>query len=206
MLVLDPVGLIIEDAVEADETEITIPYDPKGIIPGERKVKFTRKVYIDSSDFREGDSAEFFRLAPNKTVDLLIVPFAVRATSFSKDSNGRVSNIRAVKVEGEKPKAYIHWVDASSGIEVVARQYNLLFKTDSPNSLDWKASGWADDLNPNSVVFEDAVIEKGIEGLIKTYSPYPSHASDDLVRFQALQTGYRIVLNQIVGLREDKSK
>ena len=35
MLVLDPVGLIFEDATEADETEITIPYDPKGIIPGE---------------------------------------------------------------------------------------------------------------------------------------------------------------------------
>lgn len=111
MLVLDPVGLIPEDATEADETEITIPYDPKGIIPGERKVKFTRKVYIDSSDSREEDSAEFFRLAPDKSVCLLNVPFVVRATTFSKDSNGRVSDIRAIKVEGEEPKAYIHWVD-----------------------------------------------------------------------------------------------
>jgi glutaminyl-tRNA synthetase len=95
-------------------------------------------VYIDSSDFGEEDSAEFFRLAPDKTVCLLNVPFAVRATTFSKDSKDRVSDIRAIKVEGEEPKAYIHWVDASSGIKVVARQYNPLFKTDSPNSLDWK--------------------------------------------------------------------
>lgn len=108
ILVLDPVGLIIEDATVANETEITIPYDSKGMIPGERKVKFTRKVYIDSSDFREEDSAEFFRLAPNKTVGLLNVPLAVRATTSSKDSNGRVSDIRAVKVEGQKSKAYIH--------------------------------------------------------------------------------------------------
>ena len=108
------------------------------MIPSERKVKFTREVYIDPSDFREEDNAEFFRLAPDKTVGLLNVPFTVRATTFSKDSSGRVSDIRAVKVEGEKPKAYIHWVDASSGIKVVARQYNPLFKTDSPNSLDWK--------------------------------------------------------------------
>jgi len=187
------------------------------MIPGERKVKFTQKVYIDSSDFREEDSAEFFRLAPNKTVGLLNVPFAVRATTFSKNSNGRVSDIRAVKVEGQKSKAYIHWVDASSGIKVVARQYNPLFKTDSPNSLDWKEAGWADDLNPNSeVVSKDAVIEKGLEGLIKAHSPYPSHTSDDLFRFQALRAGYfcvdpekdsdRVVLNQIVSLREDKSK
>ncbi|OCK99764.1 uncharacterized protein K441DRAFT_702582 [Cenococcum geophilum 1.58] len=180
MLVLDP-----------PIKQITIPYDPKGMIPGERKVGFTRKVYIDSSDFREEDSAEFFRLAPNRTVGLLNVPFAVRATTFSKDSNGHVSDIRAVKVEEEKPKAYIHWVDASSGIKVVARQYNPLFKTGSPNSLDWKEAGWADDLNPNSeVVFKDAVIEKGLEGPIKAHSPYPIHASDDLVRFQALHTGY----------------
>ncbi|OCL01609.1 glutaminyl-tRNA synthetase [Glonium stellatum] len=217
MLVLDPVELIIEDATEADETELTIPYDPKGMIPGERKVKFTRKVYIDSSDFREEDSAEFFRLAPNKTVGLLNVPFAVRATTFSKNSNGRVSEIRAVKAEGEKPKAYIHWVDASSGIKVVSRQYNPLFKTDSPNSLDWKEGGWAEDLNPNSeVVFKDAIVEKGLEDLIKARSLHPSHASDDLVRFQALRTGYfcvdpdtdgkKAVLNQIVSLREDKSK
>jgi tRNA synthetases class I (E and Q), anti-codon binding domain len=135
------VGMILdftEGATEADETEITIPYDPKGMIPGERKVKFTRKVYIDSSDFREEDSAGFFRLAPGKTVCLLNVPFVVRATTFSKDSNGRVSDIRAIKAEGEEPKTYIHWMDASSGIKVVSRQYNPLFKADSPNSLDWK--------------------------------------------------------------------
>lgn len=28
--------------------QITIPYDPKGMIPGKREVKFTRKVYTDS--------------------------------------------------------------------------------------------------------------------------------------------------------------
>jgi len=147
---------------------------------------------------------------------LLHVPFAIRAVSFSKDLTGRVLEIRAVKSE-EKPKTYIHWVDASSAKKVVARQYHSLFKTDTPNTLDWKDGGWADDLNPNSeVVFKNAVIEKGLDDLIKQHSLHPSRASDDLVRFQALRTGYFaidpetdgdiIVLNQIVSLREDKSK
>ncbi|OCK84308.1 glutaminyl-tRNA synthetase [Lepidopterella palustris CBS 459.81] len=216
-MVLDPVKLVIEDATEDDETELTVPYDPKGMIPGERKVKFTGEVYIDSSDFREEASEGFFRLAPGNTVGLLNAPFAVRVTSFSKDFSGRVSEIRVAKAVGEKPKTYIHWVDTSSAVHIVARQYFSLFKTDSPNTLDWKSGGWADDLNPNSeVVFNNAVIEKGLEGLINSHSHNPSRASDDLVRFQALRTAYfcidpepegdTIVLNQIVSLKEDKAK
>lgn len=217
MLVLDPIKVVIEDFAESDAKELTLPYDPKGTIPGERQVPFSKEVYIDASDFREEDSADFFRLAPNKVVGLMNAPFAIRATSFSKDESGRVSEIKAVKVEGEKPKAYIHWVDAATGTKVVARQYNVLFNSDSPNSLDWKEGGWANALNPNSeVVFKNAVIERGLEDLVKSHAANPSGASDDLVRFQAVRTAYfcidpekegdTTVLNQIVTLKEDKSK
>jgi glutaminyl-tRNA synthetase len=66
MLVLDPVKLVIEDVTPEDEQEVMVPYDPKGTIPGERKVKIGRVVYIDRSDFREVDEPEYRRLAPNK--------------------------------------------------------------------------------------------------------------------------------------------
>ena len=217
MLILDPIKVVIDDFTAEDDQEITVPYDPKGTIPGERQVKLGKEVYIDRTDFREEDSAEYFRLAPNKVVGLYNVPFPIRATSFSKDESGKVTEIRATKATGEKPKTYIQWVDTATAIPVTARQYNSLFKTDSPNALDWKTGGWADDLNPDSeVVFEHAVIEKGLSDLVKTHSLSPSGASDDLVRFQALRTAYfcvdvesttdKIVLNQIVSLREDKAK
>ena len=195
-----------------------MPYDPKGTIPGERKVKIGNAVYIDRSDFREEDSADYFRLAPNKTVGLYNVPFPIRATSFSKDESGKVTEIKAVKAPAtEKPKAYIQWVDAATGVPVTARIYNSLFKTESPNTLDWKTGGWADDLNPNSeVIYKNAFIEKGIRNLISETSLDLSGSSDALVRFQALRTAYfcvdidstenNIVLNQIVSLREDKGK
>jgi glutaminyl-tRNA synthetase len=197
---------------------MTVPYDPKGTIPGERKVKIGKEVYIDRSDFREEDSADYFRLAPNKAVGLYNVPFPIRATSFSKDDNGIVTEIKAVKVPTtEKPKAYIQWVDVATAVPVTARIYNSLFKTESPNTLDWKTGGWADDLNPNSeIIHEKAVIERGLKDLIKETSLELSGSSDALVRFQALRTAYfcvdiestedKIVLNQIVSLREDKGK
>lgn len=217
MLVLDPIKVVIEDATNEDIQEIVVPYDPKGTIPGERKVKLGKEVYIDRTDFREEDSPEYFRLAPNKAVGLYNVPFPIRATSFSKDENGNVTEVKAVKATGDKPKTYIQWVDAATAIPVTARQYNSLFKSESPNTLDWKTGGWADDLNPESeVIFEHAVIEGGLRDLIKERTLNPSGSSDDLVRFQALRTAYfcvdvestedKIVLNQIVSLREDKAK
>ena len=217
MLVLDPIKVIIEDATSEDEQDIVVPYDPKGTITGERSVKFGKEVYIDRTDFREEDSPEYFRLAPDKAVGLYNVPFPIRATSFSKDASGKVTEIKAVKATGEKPKTYIQWVDAATAIPVTARQYNSLFKSESPNALDWKTGGWAEDLNPDSeVIYEHAVIEKGLSDLIKERTLNPSGSSDDLVRFQALRTAYfcvdvestesNVVLNQIVSLREDKAK
>ncbi|KAF2122193.1 tRNA synthetases class I, catalytic domain-containing protein [Lophiotrema nucula] len=218
MLVLDPIKVVIEDVTAEEEQEITVPYDPKGTIPGERTVKFGKEVYIDRTDFREEDSKDFFRLAPNKVVGLYNAPFPIRATGFSKDESGKVTEIRAVKAPGEKPKAYIQWVDVATAIPVVARQYNSLFKSESPNTLDWKTGGYADDLNPESeIIFEHAVIERGLKDLLQDRSLNPSGSSDALVRFQALRTAYfcvdikdstedKIVLNQIVTLREDKQK
>jgi glutaminyl-tRNA synthetase len=219
MLILDPIKVVIEDATPEDEQDITVPYDPKGVIPGERKVKVGKEVYIDRTDFREQDDPEYRRLAPNKVVGLYNVPFPIKATSFSKDENGKVTEVKAVKAAwtNEKTKTHIQWVDAATAIHVTARQYNTLFKTESPNTLDWKTGGYADDLNPESeIIYANAVIERGLKDLIKECSLNPTGSSDALVRFQALRVAYfcvdvdstedKIVLNQIVSLREDKGK
>ncbi|KAK3072034.1 hypothetical protein LTS18_014725, partial [Coniosporium uncinatum] len=180
------------------------------------------------------DDPNFFRLAPGKVVGLLNVPFAVKATSFTKDdATGRVTEIRASKVDvdaeggggggGVKPKGFIHWVSTARNVPVTARQYNALFKSEEPNGLDWKNGGWADDLNPESeIAFEDAVVEVGIGELRKGEAKKADGGSDDLVRFQAVRTGYfcidtrsggkgdaegeKLVLNEIVSLKEDAGK
>ncbi|KAF2456275.1 tRNA synthetases class I, catalytic domain-containing protein [Lineolata rhizophorae] len=217
MLVLDPIPVVIEDLPEDYDEELAVPFDPKKPDGESRLVPLTRTVYIDRSDFREEDSPEFFRLAPGKAVGLLNVPFSIKATSFTKGDDGRVNEIRAVKVESnEKPKAFIHWV-SSKGNNVIARRYNTLFNSEEPNALDWKEGGWADDLNPDSeVVHREAVVEPGIDLLMKGHAKHPNLASDDLVRFQAVRTGYFCidpeseegvpVLNQIVTLKEDSGK
>lgn len=215
-LVLDPIKVIIEDLPEGHTEQINIPYDPKNTEAGSRLVPLSKVVYIDRSDFRETDDKDFFRLAPGKTVGLLNVGFKIQATSFEKDAAGNVTEIKAIKVvDNSKPKAYIHWVGAEN-VKVEARQYNALFNVEDPNELDWKFGGYADKLNPRSVIkWTEALAEPSLLELQKKHAP-SSAASDDLCRFQAVRTGYfcidtttqgeKLVLNQIVSLKEDKGK
>lgn len=219
MLVLDPIKVIIEDLPDGYKEDLTVLYDPKDASKGSRLVEFTNDIFIDRSDFREEDSADFFRAAPGKVVGLLHVPFPIKITSFSKDASDNVTEIKATKAEG-KPKAYIHWVGASA-IRVTVREYNNLFLCEEPNGLEWKSGEgkdhYADHLNPNSeVVLEDALIESGFRDLKKGSVAPDSGASDDCVRFQAVRTAYfcedqdstddRPILNQIVSLKEDAGK
>jgi glutaminyl-tRNA synthetase len=217
LLVLDPIKVVIDELPDDFEEELTVPYDPKNPTGASRKVPFSKVVYIDRSDFREEDSADFFRLAPGKAVGLLHTPFPIRATTVVKDKDGKVIEIKAEKAEGVKPKAFIHWVDGKKSINVIARQYNTLFNVDDPNELDWKNGGYADALNPKSeVVWADALIEPGFKQMRAEHASHPDPASDDLVRFQAVRTGYfcvdpeadddKTVLNQIVSLKEDAGK
>ena len=197
MLVLEPIRVVIEDAEEADEIEVTVPFSPKNPEMGDHKVKFTPKeVYIDRSDFREVDSKDYFRLAPGKTVGLLNAPYPIKATSFTKDeTTGKITEIRAVfDKETKKPKAFIQWVGAD-GRKVEVRIHQPLFLSENPAAAE---GGYLNDLNPNSeVIYPDALIESGIDE-IRRRAPWPEAAGEDKlgkggpesVRFQATRVAY----------------
>ena len=70
----------------------------------------TKNIYIESSDFREVDDPDFFRLAPGKIIRLKYGPF-IQYVSHSKDLD--FIRIICKIVEPEKPKkikGIIHWV------------------------------------------------------------------------------------------------
>ncbi|PVH88058.1 glutaminyl-tRNA synthetase-like protein [Cadophora sp. DSE1049] len=217
MLVLDPIPVVIEDA---EELELELPFSPKIPAMGSHKVKFTKTVYIERSDFREVDSKEYFRLAPGKSVGLLQVPYPIKAVSFTKDGD-KVTEIRAVyDKEGKKPKTYIHWVaEGSRNVEV--RIHNALFKSEKPDNAP---GGFLEDINPNSEeIWPNAMIESGFDE-VKRRAPWPEAAGEselgkgglESVRFQAMRVAYmamdsdsigdKIVLNRIVSLKEDAGK
>ncbi|GAW23783.1 hypothetical protein ANO14919_133600 [Xylariales sp. No.14919] len=220
MLVLDPVPVVIEDA---EEIEVDVPFSPKNPEMGSHKLKFTPTVYIDRSDFREVDSKDYFRLAPNKTVGLLQAPYPIKAVSFTKDeTTGQVTEVRAVfDKETKKPKTFIQWVPSGSR-EVEVRIHNALFKSEKPDDAE---GGYLSDINPESeVIYPKAMIESGFDE-VKARAPWPEAAGEselgkgglESVRFQGMRVAYfavdpvdstdsKIVLNRIVSLKEDAGK
>lgn len=229
MLVLDPIKVTFTNLPENYVEEREVPFDPKDTSKGTHKVPFARVIYIDRDDFREVDDPDFFRLAPGKSVGLLNIEHPIRASSFSKDSTtGKVTEI-AAEYGSHVPagKARIHWVGESathgSPIRAEARIFNTLFKTSTPNELDWEGGGYYDNLNPESeLVYRDAMVECGFKQ-VRARAPWPEEegeatgtADKSSVRFQGLRTAFfcedkdstedKVVLNRIVSLKEDTGK
>ncbi len=193
MMVLDPVPVVIDDAVE--EHNLDIPFSPKDPAMGTHKIKLTRRVWIERADFRELESKDYFRLAPGKTVGLLHMPHPIKAISFSANTTtGVVTEIQAFfDNSSKKPKTYIHWVPGGSPTAEV-RVYTPLFNSDQPGAAP---GGFMNDIHPESeTVWSDARLETGFYE-IKRRAPWPEAEGEreggvapESVRFQAMRVGY----------------
>ena len=230
-VILDPVEVLIDDLPEDHLEEVSIELLKGDSKMGSHNVPFTRRVYIDRSDFREDDDPNFFRLAPGKAVGLLNVPYPIKCTSFDKSSeSGKVTTIHATYLrppEGTapvKPKSYIQWVahapSHNSPIPAEVRIFNPLFKSLNPDNAE---GGFLSDISSDSEeVFPDAMIECGYEE-VRRRAPWPRDHVSNLhpgpwsVRFQGVRVAYftvdrdtgeggKVVLNKIVGLKEDAGK
>ena len=186
MLVLDPIPVIIDGLPDDYLEQLELPFSPKDPEMGSHMVPFTKKVYIDRTDFREVDSKDYFRLAPGKAVGLLKVPYPIKATSFEKDEKtGLVTVVHATYEKPEegatfkKPKTYIQWVAASkkhnSPIRAEVRIFSSLFKSENPDSVE---GGFLADVNPKSEeIYPDAMIETGLNEVIAR-APWPKEEGE----------------------------
>lgn len=212
MMVLDPVPVILENLPEDYLEDVSVPFKPGSPEFGEHTVPFTRKIYVDRSDFREEASKDYFRLAPGQSVGLLKLPYNIKVTSYTKDDKtGLVTEIRAHyenDVPHKKPKTFIQWVAAAKNSPVAlseVRLFEQLFKSDNPAA---HPDGYLADINPDSeTVLRNAIIETGF-WQVKKQSPWKVGTASDLkkedqvlegneqkwtpesVRFQALRVGY----------------
>ncbi|KAJ9655807.1 Glutaminyl-tRNA synthetase [Neophaeococcomyces mojaviensis] len=134
----------------------------------------------------------------------------------------------------KKPKSYIHWVAESpkhnSPVKVDARVFNPLFKSENPETVE--PDFMADIREDSLVTYSNALAEVGLTE-IQRRAPWPEEAGEandgaegahgevkkpgpESVRFQAMRVGYfcmdkettadKIILNRIVGLKEDSGK
>jgi glutaminyl-tRNA synthetase len=205
MCVLNPLKVTIEnyDGVE----EIDASYYPHDVPKeGERKLPFSKEIYIDRDDFMENPPKGYFRLTPEQPVRLKYA-YIITCKEVIKDSDGNIIEIKAKyhpdsksgeDSSGIKVKSAIQWVDAKKAKKVEVRLYDRLFKEEFPKGIE--------DINPDSLkIIKNALIEPSV------ITERPD------VRFQFEREGYFYadpvdytdeapVFNKIVSLKDSWAK
>ena len=205
MVVIDPVKVIIDNYPEGQTEPCVVENNPENEELGTREVMFGREVYIERADFMEEPVKKFFRLAPGKEVRLKGAYF-ITCQSIVKDENGTITEIHCTYDPETKSgsgctrkvKGTLHWVEASTAVDIETRLYDYLLKEES-DGKDFLA-----DFNHESL---QVMHSKGEASLANTV---PGD------RFQFLRQGYfvtdkdstadHIVVNRIVGLRDTWAK
>ncbi len=205
MAVLDPIELVIDNYPEAETELIEVPNNLENESLGSRKVRFSKRLYIERDDFMEEPVKKYFRLFPGNEVRLMHAYF-VKCVSCEKDADGNVTVVHCTydpaskggnSPDGRKVKGTIHWVDAGSSVKAECRLYeNLIDEEKGVYNEDGSLN-----LNPNSITVKK---ECRIEEAIKD-----AKASD---RFQFVRNGFYCldskdskpdaqVFNRIVSLK-----
>ena len=208
MAVLDPVKVVITNYPEGQTETLVIENNTENEAMGTREVTFGREVYIERGDFMEEPVKKFFRLAPGKEVRLKGA-YIIECQSVVKDDNGNITEIHCtydpVTKSGtgcqKKVKGILHWVEASTAVDMEVRLYDYLLSTEDDETAD---KDFLQQLNPNSLEVKSA----------KGEAAFRSTQAGDHYHF--LRTGYfvtdkdstadHIVMNRTVGMRDTWAK
>jgi glutaminyl-tRNA synthetase len=204
MAVLDPLKVIV-DNYPSDQVEwLDSPYWPHDIPKeGNRKVPFTRELFVERADFSEQPPKGWRRMSLGAETRLRY-GYVVRCTGVDRDEGGRITALHVDydkdttggnTPDGRKVKGTIHWVSASEGLRVPVHVYDRLFKVENP---DGAPGGLLDHVNPDSLSVIEAVVEPSLADAVRG-----SH-------WQFERTGYFVVdtedtvlrFNRTVGLKD----
>jgi glutaminyl-tRNA synthetase len=209
MAVLRPLRLVIENYPDGTVEELEAVNNPEDPAMGNRKLPFSKVLYIEQDDFREDPPKKYFRLSPGAEVRLRYA-YIIKCVDVVKNSGtGEVVELRCTydpetksgsTQSARKVKGTIHWVSAVHAINAEARLYDRLFSAEYPDSENWK-----DSINPHSL---EVLHECKIEPSLAMATPQD--------RFQFERLGYfsldddskkgSLVFNRAVTLRDTWAK
>ena len=208
MAVLDPVKVVITNYPEGQTETLVIENNTENEAMGTREVTFGREVYIERGDFMEEPVKKFFRLAPGKEVRLKGA-YIIECQSVVKDDNGNITEIHCTYDPAtksgtgcqKKVKGILHWVEASTAVDMEVRLYDYLLSAEDDESAD---KDFLQQLNPNSLEVKSAKGEAAFRN---------TQVGD---HYHFLRTGYfvtdkdstpdHIVMNRTVGMRDTWAK
>ena len=203
MAVFSPLKLTITNYEGSEEVDFEINQTKEGA--GVRKVKFSKNLYIESSDFSLDPPPKYFRLKKEGCVRLKNA-YIVRCDDVLLDENGNAKEVLCTYIpesrsgsdtSGIKVKGVIHWVNAETAVDVTVKQYQSLLR-----DADYAGQDFNERFNAESEKIFTAKAE-----------PYLAEAKEG-TPFQLMRTGYykkseengAAVLSEIVSLKDNFNK
>ena len=198
-VVFDPIKVVITNYPEGQTEEMVMENNRNVPEMGERKVPFSKELWIDGADFMEVPAKKYFRLYPGNEVRFKGAYF-LTCTESVRDEDGKIIELHCTYdpetrsgsgFEGRKVKGTIHWVDAATAVPIKVRELDYLMKDDGSGK---------EVFNPDSMTVKTCYAEP----LIAEAQPGE--------RFQFFRHGYYVadeklttddekVFNSIVGLK-----
>lgn len=174
---------------------------------GVREIPFTKEIFIDRSDFEINPPDGYKRLSPQNPEIRLRNSYILKVEEHITDENGNVVELKATidpktlgnNPEGRKVKGVIHWVSADFGVSAEVRLYEQLFTQQDPAKID--IDNLADEINPNSLVVVNAIIEPSLAKAEKG-ERFQFEREGFFVADEKDHSAEKAVFNRIVGLKD----
>jgi glutaminyl-tRNA synthetase len=212
MAVLNPVKVVITNYPEGKEEWLDAENNPEDENAGDRKVPFSREIYIEQEDFREQANKKFFRLKLGKEVRLKNA-YIIQANDVVKDEQGNITEIHCTYDEDSRSgsgteaskrrvKGTLHWVSIPHAVEAEVRIYDRLFTDEAPDGH--KEKDFMEFINPDSLKVSTAYVEPSLK----------EAKIADHFQFQRLgyfnvdndSTAEKLVFNRTVALKDSWAK
>ncbi|MDY0219209.1 MAG: glutamine--tRNA ligase/YqeY domain fusion protein [Candidatus Cloacimonas acidaminovorans] len=212
MVVVNPLKLTITNYPEGKIEDFAAENNPEDPSAGNRKIKFSRNLYIEKDDFSENPVKGWFRLALGKEVRLKYA-YYITCNEVIKNEKGEIIELLCTYDEksrggwtedGRKVKGTLHWVCAEDAIPVELHLYDRLFTLADMSNME-EGKTYQDYLNPNSlIVKQNCLAEENLQE-----AKIGEH-------YQFLRIGYfnvdynskpeALIFNRIVDLKDSWAK
>ncbi|WP_173477134.1 glutamine--tRNA ligase/YqeY domain fusion protein [Paenibacillus pinihumi] len=169
MAVLRPLKVVITNYPEGETEWLEAENNSENEELGNRKIPFSREIYIEQDDFMEDPPSKYFRLFPGNEVRLKHAYFIV-CQEVIKDADGNVIELRCTYdpetksgsgFTGRKVKGTIHWVEASQAQAAEFRLYEPLITDEAEE----EGKPFLECINPNSLEVLQGFVEPNMAGV-----------------------------------------
>ena len=198
-VVENPILVTITNYPEGQSEEMEIENNREVPEMGNRRVPFSRQLWVDGDDFMEVPPKKYFRLFPGNEVRFKGAYF-LTCNEVVKDAEGNVTELLCTYdpdtksgTEGanRKVKGTIHWVDAATAVKIRIRNYDYLRVEDETGELQ---------MNPDSLTESEGYAEP-LLGEAKAGQRFQFFRKGYYMADPVLCTEEEKVFNKIVGLK-----